>query len=138
MISLGFLSCDSDDYPHTEVPSVILNKFWIHFPNATDVEFTKSGENFEVEFEYKGQDAEALIEQPGIILQEKIEVSFEELPVEIQKSVRKIGRHNIKNFERVKTKEQIIYQMKEKRFWFDKKMVMDEAGNLVSASNYWD
>ena len=53
MISLGFLSCDSDDYPHTEVPSVILNKFWIHFPNATDVEFTKSGEIFEVEFEYE-------------------------------------------------------------------------------------
>src|SRR5690606_17347067 len=86
MILMGILlfSCDNDDYPHAAIPSVVLNEFWSHFPKASDVEFTKTGDDYMVDFEWNGNDAGVVIAPAGVVIKEKMEISFEELPARVK------------------------------------------------------
>lgn len=133
-----FYSCDNDDYPHSAVPSIILNEFGIQFPSATDVEFTEVGKNYIVDFEMKGKDAGAVIAPSGTILKVKQEISFEQLPVEIQDALFKYGAGKTENPEVVKTIDEVYYQAQVKRLWFDKKVVLDNTGKENTSFSYWD
>lgn len=131
-------SCDNDDYPHSEVPSVILNEFWTQFPDASDVEFKRMGENYEVEFELNGIDAGAFIAPSGNLIKEKKEILLEEFPAEVQNVLKKYGRKKIDNTERVITDQGIYYQAQVKRFWLDTKLVLDETGKEDPTFIYWE
>lgn len=137
-IGLLFLSCDNDDYPHAEIPSIVLNEFFAHFPNALDVDFEKNGLNYEVDFEINEIDRGAIISAEGILIKEKKEVQMREIPLEVQNGLEKFEKNKIGELEIVKTLNDTFYQVQLKRFGFDKKIILDKAGKENKEESFWD
>lgn len=132
------LSCNNDDLPYAEVPSVVVNKLLAEYPHARDPDFRQSGENYEVEFEIKEKDHEALISPEGKLVGQKKEISWTALPSEVQETLRKeYGEKDIKDVELVTIGEEVYYQAEVKRFLADEKIVLNNAGERNPALNYW-
>ena len=51
ILFLGTTSIFAQDLTESQVPSVIVNNFKKEFPKASDVEWEKKGEQYNVEFE---------------------------------------------------------------------------------------
>jgi len=137
LIVVTLLSCDSDDYPYADIPSVVLNEFWSHFPDAKDVDFIKTGEDYEVDFELNGDDAGAVITPEGIVIREKKEVSFNELPGAVQQALAVFDKNKLGDIEIIQIPDDTYYQVEVKRFWVDKKMVFDKTGEENKTINFW-
>ena len=139
MILMGMLlfSCDNDDYPHAEIPSVVLNEFWSHFPKASDVEFAKTGDDYMVDFEWNGNDAGVVIAPAGVVIKEKMEISFEELPAGVKQALGKFRKNKIGDIEIVKINDNTFYQVEIKQFWLDKRIVLDTTGKEENKLSYW-
>lgn len=132
-----YFSCDDDDYPYSEIPSVVRNSFWSEFPNAIDAEFSRSGENYEVKFESGGEDSEALIASTGTVLSEKKKISWEALPAAVRNSLQKeFGEEKIEDPEIIKSGEKVYYQVQIKRFLSNKKLVLNKKGKRASSSGF--
>ena len=137
-IGISLLSCDNDDYPYAEVPSVVLNEFWSQYPDASDAEFSELGKDYEVDFEVNKIDQAALISPSGELLKEKIEITWNDLPARVQKTLeRDYGRRKIEDPEKIKVGEDIFYQVEVDRFFRNERLVMDASGNIETAMSYW-
>lgn len=133
------MSCDNDDYPYSDVPSVVLNEFWAQYPNAREAEFKKSAGNYEVEFELKQTDFKAIIDLSGRILKEKREIKWEALPAEVQRAFQgEFGKEKIKDAEMVKAGNENYYQAEVDRLFKDENVVIRKTGEKDPALNYWD
>lgn len=139
LLFMFLLSCDNDDYPYADVPSVVLNEFWAQYPNAREAEFDKSGRNYEVEFEMKQTDFKALIDPSGRILKEKREIQWEALPAEVQSALkREFGKEKIKDIEVVKAGNETYYQAEVNRLFMNENVVIRKTGEKDPALNYWE
>lgn len=138
LLSGLLLSCDNDDYPYSKVPSVVLNKLRVEYPNAREVDFELQNENYEAEFEIEGDDYNVLIDPLGNIIAEKTEITWEALPAEVQQKLEnEFGRNKIEDPELVKIGEEIHFQVEVKRFLIDDKLVLNESGNQAKDLSYW-
>ncbi len=132
------LSCDDDDYPYAEVPSVVLNEFWAEYPKATDAEFNQVGETYEVEFEIGDNDHKALFDSSGSILKRKWEIPWSALPPAVQETLQqKYGEKDIKDPEVVRTGKETYYQAEVSRFFSNEEVVLNEAGKTDTTLIYW-
>lgn len=131
-------SCDDDDYPYAEVPSVVLNEFRAQYPDAKDAVFNQNAEGYEVDFEVYEKDHSAIIGSAGNILKEKKEITWNELPPEVQATLQTLYKEKkIEDPERVKLGQEILYQVEVKRFFSDEKIVLNQAGKTDPDLNYW-
>lgn len=138
LVSVLLLSCDDDDYPYVEVPSVVLNEFWAQYPDAKDAEFNQTGEDHEVHFELYGKDYSAVIDASGNILKEKKEIEWKELPSKVQQTLQKEYQETkLEDPERVKLGQEMVYQVEVKGFLNDEKVVLDKDGKPIPDVNYW-
>ncbi|MCY2687998.1 PepSY-like domain-containing protein [Salinimicrobium sp. TH3] len=138
LLSNLLLSCDDDDYPYAEVPSVVLNEFWAEYPKATDAEFSQFQETYEVEFEIGDNDYKALFDSSGSILKKKREISWSSLPPAVRNSLRKqYGEKDIKDPEVLRTGDKTFYQAEVRRFFSNEKVVLNEAGKTDTTLIYW-
>ena len=138
LISLVLLSCDNDDYPYAEVPSVILNQFWSQYPDATDAEFIRIDKEYEVKFEINRVEHSAVINSSGNILQEKKDIEWKELPPAVQQTLQKeYGQKKMEDLERVKSAEENYYQAEVCRIFIDKKIVLNAGGVIEENRKYW-
>src|SRR5680860_320876 len=65
-LSLGLTSCGDDDGPDkdiaaNQVPAVVRNSFQQQFPNAKDVDWELSGNEYETDFEIDGVEHKACL-----------------------------------------------------------------------------
>jgi len=138
LVSALLLSCDSDDYPYAEVPSVVLNEFRTQYPDAADAEFKQDAKGYEVDFDLEGKDYSAVIDASGNILKEKKEIVWDELPSQVQHSLqKKYGQKKIEDPERVKLGQEIYYQVEVDRFFRDDRILLNKAGRLNPNLDYW-
>ena len=138
MVVLVLLSCNDDDYPYAEVPSVILNQFWSQYPDATDAEFNEIDSGYEVDFEISGVDHSAVFNSSGMILKEKKEIEWNELPPAVRQILQKeYGQKKMEDLARVKIGEENYYQAEVSRFIVDEKIVLNAAGKMNLNLDYW-
>lgn len=138
IICLLTMACENDDYPHAEVPSVVLNEFWTEFPNATDVDFKPEEPNIKVRFKHDGRKLSALINRSGQILKQKEQISWEGLPVQIQEFLtREFRKENIEDPELVISGDTVYYQVQVRRFLGDENLVVDRQGRLDSTRTFF-
>ena len=132
------MSCDNDDYPHSEIPSVVLNEFRAEYPEASDADFSQAAENYEVDFEVKGRDYKVLINASGSILKEKKEISLNELPPKVRETLQKeFEVENIEDPEKVTTAGKVHYQAEVRRFFLNEEIALDKTGKRDKMLNYW-
>ena len=133
------ISCNDDDYPYIEIPSVVINGFRAEYPSATDVEFEKAEGGYEAEFEIDDKDVEIFLDSTGIVLRKKKEVKWENLPTEVRKTIEeKFGAGKVKEPEIIKYGSKTYYQIKIKNWLSDEKVILNKSGILDGSLDYWD
>lgn len=132
------VACDSDDYPYSKVPSVVLNEFQTRYPDAVDAAFNRLNDEFEVEFEVDGREYKALINTSGTILREKKEISYDDLPVKTRNGIQKeIESEKIEDLEQITAAGEVYYQAEISGFFADEEIVLDSTGRKDPNLNYW-
>lgn len=133
------MSCNDDDYPNADIPSVALNKFRSSFPEASDVSWKKIREDYEVDFEVAHIDMKLVISTSGEIIKHKREIDNTDLPSEVKQYLnRTFENEEIEDPQMITSGEQIYYQVEIDRLLFNKKIVVDENGSLLETVSYWD
>lgn len=139
MICTALLSCDSDDYPYSDIPSVVLNHFRAEFPHAAEVQFRNSNGQYEVEFELDGREHEVLISPTGMLLKEKMTISRDELPAPVLHTLKnEFSEKDLEDPELIREEEKVFYQVQVDRFFTDEKIVIDKTGKLEPSVEFWD
>lgn len=139
VICVLLLSCDSDDYPTADIPSVVLNKFRSSYPEASEVDWKQIRDGYEVDFKLNEKDAEVRIDISGDILKEKQEIKFPELPEGVLAALEEdYGREKLEDPQLIRAGDSIYYQVEIANFLFDKELVIDEKGMEMTSVPYWD
>lgn len=133
------VSCNDDDYPYADIPSVALNKFRSNQPDAKDVSWKKVGEDYEVDFEVGEVEMKLLISTTGDILRQKRDIDVIDLPPRVMQYLdREFGKENIEDPQSLTAGGLKYYQVEIDRLFFDKEIVIDNNGNLLESVSYWD
>lgn len=78
----------AQDIPESQVPSVVLNTFKQQFPKASDVEWEKKGDHYNVDFEIGFfTDYEAWFDATGNMLKYETEISESDLPKAVKQAI---------------------------------------------------
>lgn len=88
-VAAGFLGSCAQDIQQKDVPSVVLNAFLTSYPQATDVEWERRGNVYNVEFEIAKIDHEAWYDASGKLSKHKEEVPLHLLPTPVLDLVKK-------------------------------------------------
>lgn len=89
-ILIGTTSLFAQDVPESQVPSVILNTFKKEFPKASDVEWEREGELYNVDFEIGFfTDYEAWFDASGKMIKYSEEISKSDLPNKVKDAIKK-------------------------------------------------
>ncbi len=126
---LEFSSCKGKE--KVKVPEKVKTAFENKFPGAGDVEWEQEKQGiWEVEFEIKDTDMEALFDNNGTWLKTETEIEIKELPEAVVNSAKKkFAGYEIYGAEIIETPEQTTYEVKIKNGSGEKMyVVFDKTG----------
>lgn len=138
LIAFISLGCEHD-ISEKEVPSIVVNALKLQFPNTNDREWEKTGDFYIVEFENDADvDYKAKLDGKGEILIYKYEISENQLPEAVQKSISlTYPNTEIDDVEILFVDGTEYYQIEVEKSFKDIKKVLDLKGQVV-AIPYWD
>ncbi|HET8855107.1 MAG TPA: hypothetical protein VFM60_04210 [Salinimicrobium sp.] len=133
------VSCDSDDTPNTQAPSVVLNAFQNRFPHSVESHWEETENIFEVEFEINDTDHKALIDRKGKLLRYKYEIDKEQLPLMVFHSLKtNYETRKIDESEIYIKENDTIYQIILDRTFNDEKIILSDSGEILTQIPYWE
>lgn len=134
------VSCDSDDSPNVDTPSVTLNSFQSEFPNAKDVEWEElQNGDYEAEFEINRIDHKALLNKEGNLIKYKYEILASELPELVNNAIdSNYDRSQLDDTEILKIDGKTFYQVEFDQIPMDKHVIFNEAGEESPDVEYFD
>lgn len=133
------ISCDADDNPNVETPSVVLNTFQSNFPNALDIEWEKARENFEVEFELDQIEHTALLSSDGMLIKYKYDMLLSELPETVRQYLKANYETNeIDDVEALNVDESVYYQVEIDKILSSDKVILNSNGEIAQDIEYMD
>lgn len=127
----------AQDLTISQVPTNLNSNFQKTYPNATDVEWEREGENYKVEFEMGQMDNEIYYGKNGNVLKSEMEITENGLPPAVKKTVQN-KYPNYKIDEVVVTEEngRKTYGVElEKWFQKDKKLLIAGDGTFINESS---
>lgn len=138
--TLFMVACQNDDDQTAEnVPAVVANTFQTQFTNVTDIEWEKTGADYEVEFEISNIDHKALINAEGMLVKHKYDVLLTELPQAIQTRIQEdYPNAQIDDSEVLEIDDAIYYQVEIDQNIIDLQKVYEANGEENSTVSYWD
>lgn len=130
---LALSSC-AQDIPQNIVPSVVLNAFQQKFPKATDIEWEKKGDLYEVEFEVQFKDHKMLIDSTGKIVKHKAEINNADLPAPVKATLQKgFSKYKLDDAKRIETEGVVIYKVEVENASEERKIYLDADGKIIDA-----
>ena len=122
----------AQDIDVSNVPSVVLNSFNKNFPTATDVEWERKGELFNVEFDVKFRDHEAWLNSKGGIVKHKKQLKAGELPVAVANTIKQNFKgYRIDDVDQYEERKQFFYKVELKNYGEERNLVFDQKGKQV-------
>lgn len=112
-----------------KIPEIVKTTFASSYPNATEVEWEKEGELFEVSFEQNEYDISLLYDAMGKVKEEEKEMAFDELPQAIQEYVNtNFKGKKIEEATKITDDQGVVtYEVEVKK----KEYIFDSKGKLV-------
>jgi len=139
ILAAMFISCDNDDSPNVETPSVVLNTFQREFPDATDLEWEKLQQDYKVEFEVDNIDHTAILSTDGNLLKFKYDILISELPGPITAIINTNYESNeIDDTEILIIDGVTYYQVEFERTLKDEQVVFNVSGEVNPDIEYLD
>jgi len=124
----------AQDISRRDVPSVVRNNFQNAFPEATDVEWERSGSDYEVEFEigFWNDDHTVRYDREGKLLRHRKEIAKKELPDAVYAVIKKNYMwYLITDAEQITEGNRITYQVELKSFMREKEILFDASGAVL-------
>lgn len=135
-VAMAFIAFtgNAQDISEAQVPSVVLNKFKQTFPKASDVEWEKKGDRYEVDFEIGfSTDHEIIYTAEGEVVRHKEDIGADALPANVQAAVKaEFPDFRMDDTERITESGNVTYSMELKTLREEWKVVYDANGALLS------
>ena len=136
---LAVLSSCAQEVPESLVPSVVVNAFQQKFPKASDIEWEKKGELYEVEFDLVFKDHKALIDGTGKMVKHKEEINSSDLPAAVKETIKKgFSSYKIDDTDRIETEGLVIYKVELESPSEERKIYIGEDGKLIEAKTSYE
>ncbi|MGO3719370.1 MAG: hypothetical protein ACTJGD_08560 [Mesonia hippocampi] len=139
--TLVLTSCSSDDNDITmeETPNAVTAAFNLQFATATDVEYTKIGTDYEVDFDIATVDHEALFTSDGSLVKYKYDIFLSEVPQAIKTTVETDFENRIIDDTEILVVDSVnYYQLELENQPNDDKLVFNADGTVNTGIVYWD
>ncbi|MBB6612680.1 PepSY-like domain-containing protein [Pontibacter sp. Tf4] len=138
--SLSFLGLDTDkDLKQSEVPSVVLNAVTTAHPGVANIEWEKTKDLYEAEFDKDTKEYTVQLNASGTIVQTKIDATEAELPATVKSAISSAyANQKIDDVDVVEKNGRTYYQVELDGKLKDTKLVFDETGKEASGVSYWD
>ncbi|PVY39873.1 hypothetical protein [Pontibacter virosus] len=138
ILSAGLLtSCDDDVMPE-KVPLEVRQNLLATFPLAFDIEWEKSGKDFEADFTVHAAEHSALFQHSGELTQYKRAIPLAELPEVVANSIAKIHpNYRIEGVEMCVKSNTIYYQVVLKSRTAELEVVFAADGQQLQQP-HWD
>ncbi|MBX0334923.1 PepSY-like domain-containing protein [Pontibacter sp. HSC-14F20] len=135
------MSCDNndDDIKIDDVPATVREALSTSFPNATDIDWEKKGEDFEADFDIDRVDYSALFNSSGSMMKHKYNIAETELPEAIRTTItQNYADRKIDDPEVLVQNGDTLYQVElDHTTSADEKLVFSADGQQVQQA-YWD
>ncbi|WP_157600695.1 PepSY-like domain-containing protein [Rufibacter sp. DG15C] len=120
------------------MPSVVQNGLKTQFPNAANLEWEKSGNLFEAEFDVNQQEYAALVDATGKVMAVKQEIDASQLPAPITQQIQTSHQeYTLDDAEKVERNGQVFYQVELQKPMSELKQVYTAQG-ATSPETFWD
>ncbi|MCC9137145.1 PepSY-like domain-containing protein [Pontibacter silvestris] len=141
ILSFFMFSCNDDDndVAPNSVPEAVTNALATAFPDATDVEWEMSGENYEADFDVNTVDYKALLTADGSMLMYKHDIAQANLPEAVRTSIsQNYNSLQVDDTELLSLSGTTYYQIDFDQEGQDTKVVFTEDGQVQEQLTYWD
>lgn len=136
-ISSGLLVCSQDIKPNN-VPSIVKNTLMATFPDATDIDWKKTQNLFEADFDVAHTEYSALIDAAGKIVMVKKDVLLTELPTAVAATIRKdFNGFTVEDSEKIEKAGKVFFQIEMEKSNQKLKPVFSAEGQLLTNLSYW-
>lgn len=125
----------AQDVQESEVPSVILNTFKKEFPKASDVEWERKGELYNVDFEIGFfSDYEAWFDASGKMIKYSEEISESDLPQAIKEAIKnQFDGYRIDDVEKITENNTETFLVEIEKGNDEKHLAFSKDGKLVES-----
>ncbi len=132
-ILIGTTSLFAQDVPENQVPSVILNTFKKEFPKASDIEWEREGELYNVDFEIGYfTDYEAWFDASGKLIKYSEEISEKDLPQAVKDTVKKqFDGYRIDDVEKITENNIETYRVEIEKGNDERYVTFSKNGKLI-------
>ncbi|EMR01034.1 PepSY-like domain-containing protein [Cesiribacter andamanensis] len=141
LLSVLFLSAFScqDELAQKDVPEPVVAGLAATFPEASQVEWEKEGDNYEAEFMLNSLEHEALLNASGSVLKYKHELAVPDLPEAVAAAIQQhYPDRQISDPEKLHQEDQMYYQVELENESEEIKLVFAENGQEQKEAVYWD
>ena len=138
LIIIFSASCSINNIKEADLPSIVLNTFKAKFSNASNTEWYKVNNVYEVEFDINKIEHTAQIDDGGNIKMLKKEINSNELPSAINVNIKQqYKNYKVDELEKVERDMNTYYQV-ELNGKINEHIVFTANGKKTTVVPYWD
>lgn len=126
-----FLSLGIALAQESKVPEAVVQAFKSSFAEATNVDWDKENDQYEVEFEMNSAEYEILYDINGGVVKLEGEITESELPEEVSSTLNsQFGDREIDEIEMIEENGRVVYEIELKGMVFDDKVRITSDGKV--------
>lgn|SRR5690606_19414467 len=124
----------AQDIAQSEVPAVVMKSFNEKFPKASDVEWERRGDIYEVDFDMGlFADHDALFDASGNITRHKEEISKRDLPKAVSDAISaQYPEFRIDDVDKITESGKVSYKVELEKGQEDRKVYFSEDGTIIN------
>ena len=138
VFSSAMMSCEQD-IDQSNVPAVVLKTFQSTFPDAQHIEWEKSGDIYEAEFDLQHVDYNAFIDASGNLILYKYDISINEIPQAVTNTIQAdFAGYRIDDVDLVDKDGEKFYEIELENNTVDQVVVFSEDGVVTENVNTFE
>src|SRR5690554_4177739 len=134
LMIVGAGTAFAQDIPHSEVPAAVMKSFNEKFPKASDVEWERHGDSYEVDFDMGlFNDHDAWFDASGNITRHKEEISKSDLPKAVANAISaQYPEFRIDDVDKITEGGKVSYKVELEKGQEDRKVYFSEDGTIIN------
>lgn len=115
----------------SRMPDAVEEAFRSSFAGATNIDWERERDMYEIEFEMDRAEHKILFDESGNIVEHKAEIASSDLPAEVMNTINtQYKEKQIDEIEKIEKDGRVVYQVEFERFMFDDKVIIGSDGKI--------
>lgn len=129
LILFTTMTVNAQDVKNEEISKNLKSQFEKEYPNATEIEWEKENNLFNVEFDIDEKEQEIWYDDSGNIIKTEHELEEAELPEAIRSKIKSsYSAFKIDDIEMKKENDEVTYEIEIRKGWKGKTLMFNESG----------